>query len=494
MLNFFVYNKLHGNDYSIYKCTCGFEKKIYSDTHDKINFCPNCDTPLVNNNSNDCGILSFSRQLVSNNKLCIREIENKKCAVNVDIYNMSGYYEIDFENRNINVYKGLKETNHHYRITFDGSLKIDDMVKAYNMKTNEEISIQQIINNMDDYYDVFINFENFQDLDSYMRTYMTNVCSYYGHKHATKTDVSKLRTFFNMNKHKCQENELLIKAGIDPGFINDNLKDLSGTNPTDLLQLRPYMFKYLKENLNSSNAKLFDALRRIELYFGDQGVHYINTFGQNQSCMSLHFIERINDLVKEANLSISKLYKYLYKEAPLKQGLYSPTETLTLLSDSYELCKKLELPFDKNPKALKRYHDILTREYNIIKDEIKSKEFAAQAEKLQKYSFETEKDNFVIMIPKTSDDLVKEGKAMRHCVGSYIDKFATGKSCIAFLRKKEHENESYVTIEFDPIEKEIYQVKGKCNGLLKDIDAIKFIDKWCKEHLFIWKQDRYMGV
>lgn len=481
MLNFFVHNTMTGNDYSLSKCTCGYEKKHFSGAFfNKELYCPDCGIPMIRYD-NPMG-LSFNTMRQTENICHIKAIKNKKCAVEICLYTLSGSYHIDFENRDI----VFEEYNEHtlqnaYKIVFDGTLKEEDMLKVYFMETNEEVTFQQAINSMGyNMYRVKTCFNNFVDLKSHINSI--------GNTYISKTNLSTLRSFFNKYKEVCKKNELLIKADVDPGYISEIFTNEDGTNPSDFLSIRPYMFKYLREN-NRDN--LIGVLRRIDELFGDQGVHYLNTFGKESSCMTVYFVESIHELISEANLSISKLYKYLYKDAPLQQGLYNPSQTLRILHDSFNLSKMLELPFDKNPKALERYHDILTREYNTIKDQIVNKAFCEKVEKYQYLNFQPENSDYAIVTPKDSQDLVTEGKKMKHCVGSYINRVADGKSIIVFLRRTEDIDTPYMTIEIDPIEKRLVQIKEKHNGKPQSQKATDFVKKWCKKNLIEWKEGCY---
>ena len=65
--------------------------------------------------------------------------------------------------------------------------------------------------------------------------------------------------------------------------------------------------------------------------------------------------------------------------------------------------------------------------------------------KWKKYLFEDEE--YLIVAPKESDDLAKEGMELHHCVKSYIDAVSEGRTNILFLRKKEEPEKPFFTIE-----------------------------------------------
>ena len=86
---------------------------------------------------------------------------------------------------------------------------------------------------------------------------------------------------------------------------------------------------------------------------------------------------------------------------------YNPAYTIELLLDSFNMTKQLGMIFDKSPKALVRYHDILAKEINLCENQIKDKKINAIAKKysyLQKISDKNEdgtyKDKYSIIINK----------------------------------------------------------------------------------------------
>ena len=77
---------------------------------------------------------------------------------------------------------------------------------------------------------------------------------------------------------------------------------------------------------------------------------------------------------------------------------------------------------------------------------------------------------FYVDIPKTTKDIINEGKALHHCVGVYVDKVVRREDMIYFLRKDK--NIPYVTIEVK--DKKVTQVEGDMNN--------RFISKGSPEY------------
>ena len=55
--------------------------------------------------------------------------------------------------------------------------------------------------------------------------------------------------------------------------------------------------------------------------------------------------------------------------------------------------------------------------------------------------------DYMTVIPQTTMDLVREGEALHHCVGTYIDSYAKGSTNIVFLRRREHLDQPLITVE-----------------------------------------------
>ena len=70
-------------------------------------------------------------------------------------------------------------------------------------------------------------------------------------------------------------------------------------------------------------------------------------------------------------------------------------------------------------------------------------------------------ESLMIVLPKDGDDLKHEGSILHHCVGTYADKVAKGLTMILFVRKADHPDVPYFTMEWQ--NNEIRQLRGKYN-------------------------------
>ena len=90
----------------------------------------------------------------------------------------------------------------------------------------------------------------------------------------------------------------------------------------------------------------------------------------------------------------------------------------------------------------------------------------------------------VIMEELTGSKLLaNEGRAMKHCVGSYVQQCVTGKTAIYSLRKYSMELliETLATIEVNLSLRRIVQAKAKMNKKISD-EARKHLDEWASKN------------
>ena len=80
-----------------------------------------------------------------------------------------------------------------------------------------------------------------------------------------------------------------------------------------------------------------------------------------------------------------------------------------------------------------------------------------------------------IVYPDTPDDVIKEGHALHHCVGGYVERAANKECVILFLRKSSDESKPFYTIEVQ--EQKAVQVRGTGNcSMTPEVEA--FITDW----------------
>lgn len=142
------------------------------------------------------------------------------------------------------------------------------------------------------------------------------------------------------------------------------------------------------------------------------------------------------------------------------------------------------------PEDVKKAHDRMIREFDVLKLDQRKKEVLARYSNIrnisgrldQMYGFRSEK--YLVRAPKDAAEIVDEGRTLHHCVASgdgYLKKHNEERTYILLMRKEENLEESYYTIEFDPHQMKIIQYYGENDGKPDQKQVDGFLKKWMKE-------------
>lgn len=183
--------------------------------------------------------------------------------------------------------------------------------------------------------------------------------------------------------------------------------------------------------------------------------------------------EHVKDLRAAAgSCSMAKVVHYLQKS---REGHAAHQ----LWVDYIRMAKDLRYDLTEEtvffPKNLKERHDIAAQTVKLKENEIMAKKFRRQVKQL-KAKYEFSDSDFVIVIPETMHSIIEEGKALHHCVGSYVNRHISGETTILFLRKRETPTQPYGTIEIRG--KRLIQLRGDYNNNIPREESRDFIDLW----------------
>jgi len=250
-------------------------------------------------------------------------------------------------------------------------------------------------------------------------------------------------------------------------YVFSNIPDLDNTHKYGKSF---FEFSYLiKENMGTNEARYF-----VEKYI-DSAVEYIDFFTSVYRYSSQHYgvlWEILND--ERFKIDFRRFIEYLFFDI-YAQGKSSISgdffrnyrDYLIMQLDLYGEIK------EKYPKHFETEHDILALKTSLNRFKIEEEKFAKEIDKYKELEFSD--SMYLIKLPKTSDDLKKEGETLNHCVGGYGSRIANGQCGVVFLRKKYFEEEPLITIEV--INDRIVQMQGgekrKPNN-----SEMHFIKKW----------------
>lgn len=181
-----------------------------------------------------------------------------------------------------------------------------------------------------------------------------------------------------------------------------------------------------------------------------------HVFG-NEELSSLAFHERLKNINSYYINDTIKMFKVINRNKTLKD-FYNTLKTTTM----EELHNEYQLVYQAITNAK------IEQEYQEVVSQLNVQEY--------------DDGEFSITIPKTTQDIINEGKALHHCVGVYVDKVIRREDMIYFLRKDR--NVPYVTIEVK--DKKVTQIEGDMNNRFigKDTPEYEAIKEWAALNKF----------
>ena len=151
--------------------------------------------------------------------------------------------------------------------------------------------------------------------------------------------------------------------------------------------------------------------------------------------------------------------------------------------DYLDMCKKerydLNNSFVLYPNDLQVSHDKVSRRIKQRENAKMRRDFKAAYRRVMA-QLDFEMDGMKIVYPVNPSDIVAEGHALRHCVGSYVDRVANQECLILFLRRCEDLDTPFYTIEIR--HKKVVQVRGMVNEAPTP-EVEKFMSLWEKRVL-----------
>lgn len=320
--------------------------------------------------------------------------------------------------------------------------------------------------------------------------------------------------------------ELIYKSGMDMNIVNhgivrERVKDAGVENKRKLHQifgLTKSQLNFLREFEDTYHRYYGNNIRKaqkltqrdMDTYRGYQElIHELEEkyniddrlpvfrryFGVESFMSAVYTRERIKEgyqsrydydffgFITEFNFpNPKKLFEYLLFECYLSQGMEFRI-AMEEYRDYYSMSMDLEYTrFERYPKYLKTYHDIIARNYRVASSDIENKKFAEVTDKYK--HLEDSVGKLVMVAPTEPKDLITEGNVLGHCVASYVKNVVNERTRIMFLRHKGKEDEPYITVEIR--DNKIVQYRGRGNRLPADKQeaskVIEAVKRYAKKH------------
>ena len=166
-----------------------------------------------------------------------------------------------------------------------------------------------------------------------------------------------------------------------------------------------------------------------------------------------NWFKNLQDVLKNAGMSfnLQRTIEYLLVEAYSRQGVKDVNDASRILHDYYQMA--VEIPgFIKYPKYLKVAHDIAVRNFNEYMRTDYEEEVVVKTENFvdMEGMFRIQGNDYAILLLRSAKEIVSEGQRQANCVGGYVQRVADGRSVIFSMRKANHPEKTWITLEIDP--------------------------------------------
>lgn len=242
--------------------------------------------------------------------------------------------------------------------------------------------------------------------------------------------------------------------GIRINYRSNDVKKMLKLNKTEMDLLK---------NRNCETLSAYYTLRRIDPSM-DENTRFQTIYRYKYN------IEGIISIINKTKLTLKKVLNYADKYGG--HVLYD-------WNDYLDQCIKLKYDMTDTlvtkPKNLHEAHERLTKIIKIKADELAQQELEERNKKLAEMEYIDEERGLQIIIPKSVQEIIDEGKHLNHCVGGYAQRHAEGKLTILFLRTTEKPDVPYYTMEVST-EGRIVQCRGYKNNSANNPKPQNIID------------------
>lgn len=276
--------------------------------------------------------------------------------------------------------------------------------------------------------------------------------------------------------------EYFIKAG----FGNAVLCRLKGKKTTDIVNWRAQTMKkaikirLLKQDLKFIREKCappeYKTLLMYKLLKSENPAKLLRDW-QLPELFTEMWSWRNDDLAAiHAYIgSVDKMCAYIDKQWTLNICKDKASTTGSVISDWLDYlkdCQKLELNMHDSailmPANLHKAHQNTMKQIKIRADELINKQIAKNQKSRQSFNYAFA--NLFCRPADSSEELIAEGAALSHCVGTYAQKYAKAETHIIFIRRAGAPDVPFYTMEVS-IDFDVVQVRGLRNcGVTEEVN------------------------
>lgn len=203
------------------------------------------------------------------------------------------------------------------------------------------------------------------------------------------------------------------------------------------------------------------------------------------ACSYKYDIDILFKVMNKTGLSLKKVLNYVNKQG----DHYRIRDWNDYLNQCIKLKYDMTDTLVTKPKNLHEAHERLTKILQIEADKLAQQELEERIKKLAEMEYIDEERGLQIVIPKSVQEIVDEGKRLNHCVGGYAQRHVEGKLTILFLRTIEKPDVPYYTMEVNT-DGRIVQCRGYKNNCANNPKPQEIIDFEKEYQMFL---DKLLG-
>lgn len=219
-----------------------------------------------------------------------------------------------------------------------------------------------------------------------------------------------------------------------------------GKNISQVLRLNKQQIKNVREFIDSGEGFSPLAFRLYQISERDGSKYSLPKLQEISIKYNYHF----NDLQKILKYTtLRRALAYIRKQD--KKLVKMPLSGLIIhWKDYISDCVTLEMDLSQKhilfPSNIRLAHEKTIEQIEVMGDELLNAKMAKRVDAINKrYAFE--KYGIFIRAALSSDELIAEGKALRHCVGTYANNYAEGKTNILVIRRSSAPDTPFYTME-----------------------------------------------
>lgn len=278
-----------------------------------------------------------------------------------------------------------------------------------------------------------------------------------------------------------QIRELLYKAKINHpnefditnyGFFSNGMTNEADREPSRLLY-KKLCEQFAHNNFGGDLEELYNICKK-EIFIKETNITNDDYF------LLTEFVDewQIKDYVNDITLVLKMIYQLreIISHGTISNMIGYTTRAIRTIRE-----KKPDYTYSTKGAI----QDIMKTIAHDFYDTVDTNEELEKVNKILKHNqtlrnLNFEDEQFIVVVPTTYEELVKEGTSQRNCAAEheFHNYLRNGKRKIVFIRKKDDINHSYITCDMGARNHQIEQFLYACNNRVTDNAALEFKKKY----------------